>query len=91
VDYSLGALTPDDEIISIAVNENRIIVTKDFDFFDYFLLKNYPPAIFLLQLGNIKNNELFVFLEKHLETVCELFTENRKRMILINHYKILIY
>ena len=90
-DYPLGALTPDDEVIAIAVKENRIIVSKDFDFFDYFLLKNYPPAILLLQLGNIKNNELFTFMDKHLVTVCGLFTEDIKRLILINHHKILIY
>jgi predicted nuclease of predicted toxin-antitoxin system len=91
VDYPLGALTTDNEIISIATEENRIIVTKDFDFFDYFLLKDYPPAVFLLQLGNIKNRELFVFMENHLNSICELFKENIKRMILINHHKIVIY
>jgi len=91
VDYPLGALTTDDEIISIAIKENRIVISKDFDFFDYYLLKNYPPAIMLLQLGNIKNRELFVFMENHLETICELFEENIKRMILINQHKIVIY
>ena len=40
VDYALGALTTDNEIISIATEENRIVVTKDFDFFDYFLLND---------------------------------------------------
>ena len=91
VDYPLGALTTDDEIISIAIKENRIVISKDFDFFDYYLLKNYPPAILLLQLGNIKNRELFVFMENHLETICKLFEENIKRMILINQHKIVIY
>ena len=91
VDYPSSALTTDDEIISIAVRENRIIVSKDFDFFDYFILKNYPPAILLLQLGNIKNSDLFVFMENHMETICELFSENIKRMILINQHKIVIY
>jgi predicted nuclease of predicted toxin-antitoxin system len=58
---------------------------------DYFLLINYPPAVLLLQLGNIKNREWFVFMENHLEAICELFAENIKRMILINHHKIVIY
>jgi len=91
IDYPLGALTTDNEIISIAKEEKRIVVTKDFDFFDYFLLKNYPPTILLLQLGNIKNRELFVFMENHLEKICGLFAEDIKRMILINQYKIVIY
>jgi predicted nuclease of predicted toxin-antitoxin system len=91
VDYPLGALTQDDEIISIATNEKRIVVTKDMDFFDHFMLKNYPPAILLLQLGNIKNRELFVFIQNHLNTIYELFTENIKRLVLINQHKIIIY
>ena len=91
VDYPLRELTPDDEIISIAIKENRIVVSKDNDFFDYFLLKNYPPAILLLQLGNIKNRELFVFMEHHLDTICELFAENIRRLVLINRHNIVIY
>jgi len=91
VDYPMGALTTDNEIISIAIKENRIVVSKDFDFFDYFLLKNYPPAILLLQLGNIKNRELFVFMENHLIAICTLFAENIDRMILINRHKIINY
>ena len=91
VDYPLGALTQDDEIISIATNEKRIIVTKDIDFFDHFMLKNYPPAILLLQLGNIKNHALFLFMENHLDTIHKLFTENMERLVLINRHKIVIY
>jgi predicted nuclease of predicted toxin-antitoxin system len=90
-DYDLGALLPDDEIISISIKEKRIVVTKDIDFFDYFLLKNYPPAILLLKLGNIRNRDLFIFIDNHLNTICDLFTENIKRLILINHHKIVIY
>jgi len=91
VDYPAGALTQDDEIIAIATNEKRIIVTKDIDFFDYFMLKNYPPAVLLLQLGNIKNSELFIFMDNHLDTIHELFIEDIKRLVLINRHKIIIY
>ena len=91
VDYPSGALTTDSEIISIAIKENRIVISKDFDFFDYFLLKNYPPAVLLLQVGNIKNRDLFVFIENHLEAICKYFAEDIKRMILINRHKIVIY
>jgi len=91
VDYSSGALMTDDEIISVAIKESRIVVSKDYDFFDYFLLKNYPPSILLLQLGNIRNRELFIFVENHLDVICNLFTEDIKRLILINRSKIVIY
>ena len=91
VDYPSGALTQDDEIISIAIIEKRIIVTKDIDFFDYFILKNYPPAVLLLQMGNIKNRDLFFIIDNHLDTIHKLFAENIKRLVLINRYKIVVY
>jgi len=90
-DYPSGALTQDDEIISIATHEKRIIVTKDIDFFDYFLLNNYPPAILLLQLGNIKNHDLFVFMNNHVDTIYELFAENIRRLVLVNRNRIVTY
>jgi len=37
VDYPSGASMQDDEIISVAIAENRIIVSKDIDFFDMIL------------------------------------------------------
>ena len=90
-DYPSREFTPDDEVISFAIKENRIVVSKDVDFFDYFLLKNYPPAVLFLQLGNIKNRDLLVFMENNLNTICALFAENIKRLILINQHKIVIY
>jgi predicted nuclease of predicted toxin-antitoxin system len=91
IDYPSGSFMPDNEIISIAINEKRIVITKDSDFFDYFLLKGYPPAILLLQLGNMKNSDLFQFLKKHLEIITKLFEEEQKRMILVNSHQITVY
>ena len=91
VDYPSGALTQDDEIILIATNEQRIIVTKDNDFVDYFLLRNYPSAILLLQTGNIKNSDLFVFMDNHLDTIRDLFAENIKRLVILNRNRIVVY
>ncbi len=91
IDYPEGALMSDSEIISIATMENRIVITKDIDFFDYFLLKGYSPAIVLLQLGNIKNLNLFLFLDKQIETIISLFKEDFERLLLINQHKIAIY
>ena len=90
-DYPSREFTPDDEVIVFAIKENRIVVSKDVDFFDYFLLKNYPPAVLFLQLGNIKNSDLLLFMENNLNTICALFAENIKRLILINRHKIVIY
>ena len=76
-----GALTSDNEIISIAIKETRIIITKDSDFMDYYLLKGYPPAVLLLQVGNIKNQELFFLLNEHVEQIISLFSNQTPFLI----------
>jgi predicted nuclease of predicted toxin-antitoxin system len=91
VDYPLGAMMQDIDIISIAISEERIAVTKDIDFFDYYMLKNHSPSVLLLQLGNIKNRDLFDFMEINLDRIKMLFTEETRRLVLINRHKIIIY
>ena len=50
--------TSDQTISQIAVDEKRIIVTKDSDFVDSFLLLRKPPYLLLVSTGNIGNREL---------------------------------
>jgi predicted nuclease of predicted toxin-antitoxin system len=81
VHYPLGALTPDDEIIDIAIRENRIIVTKDNDFLNYYFLKGYPPSLLMIRLGNIKNSELFAFLNKQYDRIQSLYAAGNKVLL----------
>jgi len=90
-DYPNGAYTADDEIIEIAKRENRIVITKDSDFWDYFILRGYPPAVLFLQLGNIKNQELFSIMNNRLKTIDALFTEDVNRLIIVQRKNILLY
>jgi predicted nuclease of predicted toxin-antitoxin system len=83
IHYPLGILTPDQEIINIATRENRIIVTKDSDFLNYYLLKGYPPSVLMLRVGNIKNSELFAFLGKQFELIHSLYAADNKRLLLV--------
>lgn len=50
--------TPDALILEISVDEQRIVVTKDSDFVDTFLLHRRPPKLLLVSTGNIRNSEL---------------------------------
>jgi len=85
-----GALTSDKEIIDIATEEIRIIITKDSDFMDYYFLKGYPPAVLLLQLGNIKNQELFFLLDKHIEQIKSLFA-NQTKFLIVQRNRIIFF
>jgi len=65
--------TSDDYIRAISQQENRIVVTKDSDFVDSFLLKSVPAQLFLITTGNIKNKQLFYLLEQNWNKITELF------------------
>lgn len=72
-DFEDGHLLQDSEIILIAKEKNRTIITKDSDFSDHYFLKGAPPRVLLLQFGNISNNDLIEYFEKYLEFIVNAF------------------
>lgn len=74
--FQNGHLLKDSEIIKIAIKDNRIIITKDSDFFDNFLLKGAPPKVLLLQFGNIKNTDLIQQFQNQISNIETLFGNN---------------
>lgn len=81
-DLPLGNTTPDKEINSISVIEQRILITKDSDFFNSFIIRKEPYKLILVKLGNVSRKELIqVFYEKFDEIIEKLKKEN---MILLN-------
>ena len=65
--------TTDSQIRSIAVSENRIVITKDYDFVDLFILKKIPEKLLIVTTGNIKNKKLFSLWKNNLELIIFLF------------------
>lgn len=65
----------DAEIRSIALEESRIIITKDEDFSDYYWVKGSPPRVLQLTLGNIRNNDLIDLLERNLPQIVNFFEQ----------------
>lgn len=68
-----GHLLEDDEIVVIATDEKRTVVTKDSDFFDHFFLKGVPPKVLLVQFGNIGNKELLELFDDNIEVIVDFF------------------
>ena len=58
-----GQLLTDAEIVTLALRDGRLLVTKDHDFLDHFLVKGAPPQVLLLEYGNASNRELLQLLE----------------------------
>lgn len=51
--------TIDEEIISFADENNLILITKDQDFRNSFLLNSKPKKLIKIDLGNISNEDFF--------------------------------
>ena len=66
-------LTSDNEIRIIAKAENRIVISKDNDFFDSYILSKSPQRLLLISTGNIVNKALFQLFEKNLELIVRYF------------------
>lgn len=80
----------DGSIRKIAVEEGRIIVTKDADFRDYFLLKGSPPDILMIKTGNILNKDLVQLLQRNFPAISKLFEEG-SNMVVIDRQSITAY
>ena len=66
--------TGDDEIRVIADKQQRIVITKDSDFYDSFLLHNSPQRLLLISTGNIKNRQLLDLFRKNFQQVVAMFS-----------------
>jgi len=76
--------TSDKEIIRIAGIEDRIIITKDSDFYQYYLIKGVPKRILFLTTGNIVNKELIRLFELNFSIIEQHFYSESKIIELSN-------
>ena len=65
--------TKDTQIRSIAVAENRIVITKDYDFIDSYILRKIPEKLLIVTTGNIKNKQMFDIWRNNWELIVDLF------------------
>ena len=65
--------TTDTIIRQVAAYEERVVITKDSDFRDSYLLFILPPRLLLLMTGNIKNRQLLDLLRNNIAAIDELF------------------
>ena len=65
--------TPDSEIIEVADENHRIVVSKDGDFRDAHLLFGRPRRLLRIATGNLGNAELLNLVMAHLGNIESLF------------------
>jgi predicted nuclease of predicted toxin-antitoxin system len=72
LDLPLQNKTPDQQIVEIAERENRIVITKDHDFVQSFMVLG-KPKLLLVSTGNISNQNLEKIFRSNLKIISEAF------------------
>ncbi|OAV45558.1 DUF5615 family PIN-like protein [Lewinella sp. 4G2] len=72
-DYKNGHLLDDEKIREIAIENQQVIITKDADFFNAYILFGAPPKVLYLTFGNISNKALLTYFQDHFEAIYDLF------------------
>lgn len=73
LDLPLQNRTSDSDVILVAEQENRIVVTKDADFVHSHILYGRPSKLLLISMGNVTNSELELVLAPQIEVLAALF------------------
>ena len=61
--------TEDEDIIRLSSKEGYIIVSKDEDFYTYYILNDHPFKLLWITTGNITNSDLIKLFEENFEYV----------------------
>ena len=83
-DLPTKEFTSDQEIIALAEKENRIVISKDSDFYKHNLIKGVPKRILFITTGNIINKKLIRLFELNFENIHGHFQTGSKVIELSN-------
>ena len=89
LDLQDGNRTKDREIIRISEQDNRIVVTKDDDFVESYLLHRRPEKLLLLSCGNLSNPDLEKLFRTNLLRIVSEFESNN--FIELNREDIIVH
>ncbi len=81
--------TKDKQIIQISEEQKRVVITKDYDFLESFLIIGKPPKLLLVKTGNISNKELLKLFEQQLTVIIDALNGNA--LIELHANKIIIH
>ncbi len=73
LDLPLQNQTPDHVINDVSVQEQRVVITKDADFVNSFIVHHVPYKLLLISTGNISNQALEQLFLNNLATLVSGF------------------
>ena len=81
--------TSDKFLKELAYKENKILITKDDDFLQSYIIEKKPSKLILIKTGNISNKQLIALFENKLSLISSLITNNP--MIEITNEEIIVH
>lgn len=66
-----GNDTTDSEINQVSIAEERVVISKDGDFYDSFTAKREPYKLLHIRTGNSNNASLISLFEKNLDKIID--------------------
>jgi predicted nuclease of predicted toxin-antitoxin system len=73
LDLPHGNRTTDQALIAFSLTQHCVVVTKDSDFVESFLLRHEPWKLLLVSTGNIGNDELLRLFQLNIDQLAESF------------------
>ena len=68
--------TSDETLNTISLNEQRVLISKDSDFYHSHLLHGKPWKLLLVRTGNIRTRDLKRLFKQHLSTIVTALEQN---------------
>jgi len=66
----------DSQLVEISIKQDRIVITKDTDFLESYILNSLPPKLIIVKTGNIENKSLLNLFEKNINIIIDLISKN---------------
>lgn len=72
-----GNLSTDHNINDISIKEDRILITKDSDFYHSFIIHKRPYKLLIVRVGNMKKNDLKELFQKNIDSILKAFKRGK--------------
>src|SRR5690606_7017938 len=89
-DLPTGNATPDSDINRISLAEERIVVSKDGDFYNSYIATKEPFKLLHIATGNISNTELLTLIERNIDLIVKSL-ENGQVVSVDRRYVIVVH
>jgi predicted nuclease of predicted toxin-antitoxin system len=87
--FPYGTSTNDGVINEYCAFNNCVLITKDSDFYDSFMLKKKPPKLILVKLGNKRLRELRSYFRKNWNQIEKLIADHSLIVLTPDSIKVL--